>query len=144
MTNDLANLSPHTAAGIDVSPRLAGRIAGWGILAMALVAPFAEVGRTSCRDHKTLAGMGNTPSRVRSVDPVSVRGLSDRDSQKVQLPRPGASPVLPYPSMISLSSQTLNDLPDRIRRGSIRSRWRRLDAGRQALLAAAHLRNPDT
>jgi Domain of unknown function (DUF4386) len=28
--------------GVDVSPRLAGRIAGWGILAMALIAPFAE------------------------------------------------------------------------------------------------------
>jgi hypothetical protein len=42
MGNDLANLSPRTAVGVDVSPRLAGRIAGWGILAMALIAPFAE------------------------------------------------------------------------------------------------------
>jgi hypothetical protein len=42
MRTDLANRSPRTAAGIDVSPRLAGRIAGWGILAMALIAPFAE------------------------------------------------------------------------------------------------------
>jgi hypothetical protein len=42
MRNDLADLSPRTAVGIDVSPRLAGRIAGWGILAMALIAPFAE------------------------------------------------------------------------------------------------------
>lgn len=42
MRNDRATLSPRSAAGIDVSPRLAGRIAGWGILAMALIAPFAE------------------------------------------------------------------------------------------------------
>ena len=34
--------SPHTGSGIDVSPRLAGRIAGSGILAMAVIAPFAE------------------------------------------------------------------------------------------------------
>ncbi|MEV6493015.1 DUF4386 domain-containing protein [Actinoplanes sp. NPDC051633] len=38
----VSHQSPHTASGIDVSPRLAGRIAGWGILAMALIAPFAE------------------------------------------------------------------------------------------------------
>src|SRR5687767_5992247 len=42
MSNDRANLSPRTAAGMDVAPRLAGRVAGWGILAMALLAPFAE------------------------------------------------------------------------------------------------------
>jgi hypothetical protein len=54
--------------------------------------------------------------------------------------------VLSYPSTISLSSRTLNDLADRIRqhRNQQRSRWRRLDAGRQALLALAHLRNGDT
>jgi Helix-turn-helix of DDE superfamily endonuclease len=40
----------------------------------------------------------------------------------------------------------LNHLADRIRshRTQRRSRWRRLDAGRQALLALAHLRNGDT
>jgi hypothetical protein len=45
-----------------------------------------------------------------------------------------------------LSSRTLNHLADRIRshRNQRRSRWRRLDAGRQALLALAHLRNGDT
>ena len=42
MRTDRATLAPRTAAGIDVSPRVAGRIAGWGILAMALIAPFAE------------------------------------------------------------------------------------------------------
>jgi hypothetical protein len=54
--------------------------------------------------------------------------------------------VLSYPSTISLSSRTLNHLADRIRnhRNQRRSRWRRLDAGRQALLALAHLRNGDT
>jgi hypothetical protein len=45
-----------------------------------------------------------------------------------------------------LSSRTLNHLADRIRshRNQRRSRWRRLDAGGQALLALAHLRNGDT
>ncbi|MEV0609445.1 transposase family protein [Polymorphospora rubra] len=54
--------------------------------------------------------------------------------------------MLSYPSTISLSSRTLNHLADRIRshRNQRRSRWRRLDAGRQALLALAHLRNGDT
>ena len=54
--------------------------------------------------------------------------------------------MLSYPSTIALSSRTLNDLADRIRshRSQRRSRWRRLDAGRQALLALAHLRNGDT
>jgi hypothetical protein len=54
--------------------------------------------------------------------------------------------VLSYPSTITLSSRTLNYLADRIRshRNQRRSRWRRLDAGRQALLALAHLRNGDT
>lgn len=54
--------------------------------------------------------------------------------------------MLSYPSTISVSSRTLNDLADRIRqhRNQQRSRWRRLDAGRQALLALAHLRNGDT
>ena len=42
MRNNLAHLSSRTAAGIDISPRLAGRIAGWGILAMVLIAPFAQ------------------------------------------------------------------------------------------------------
>lgn len=54
--------------------------------------------------------------------------------------------MLSYPSTISLSSRTLNHLADRIRshRNQRRSRWRRLNAGRQALLALAHLRNGDT
>lgn len=42
MKNNPAHLSPRTSSGIDISPRLAGRIAGWGILAMVLIAPFAE------------------------------------------------------------------------------------------------------
>ncbi|MEU7617697.1 transposase family protein [Micromonospora rifamycinica] len=54
--------------------------------------------------------------------------------------------MLSYPSTISLSSRTLNHLAVRLRghRNQRRSRWRRLDAGRQALLALAHLRNGDT
>jgi len=45
-----------------------------------------------------------------------------------------------------LSSRTLNHLADRIRthRQQRQSRWRRLNPGRQALLALAHLRNGDT
>ncbi|MBM0230481.1 transposase [Micromonospora sp. STR1_7] len=54
--------------------------------------------------------------------------------------------MLSYPATIPLSSRTLNHLADRIRghRKQRRSRWRRLDPGRQALLALAHLRNGDT
>lgn len=54
--------------------------------------------------------------------------------------------MLSYPSTIPLSSRTLNHLAERIRahRARHRSRWRRLDPGRQALLALAHLRNGET
>ncbi|MFD6756578.1 transposase family protein [Micromonospora gifhornensis] len=54
--------------------------------------------------------------------------------------------MLSYPSTIALSNRTLNYLADRIRshRNQRRSRWRRLNPGRQALLALAHLRNGDT
>ncbi len=54
--------------------------------------------------------------------------------------------MLSYPAAIPLSSRTLNHLADLIRahRNQRRSRWRRLDPGRQALLALAHLRNGDT
>ena len=54
--------------------------------------------------------------------------------------------MLSYPSTISLSSSALNHLADRIRShgNQRRSRWRRLGAGRQALLALAHLRNGET
>ena len=54
--------------------------------------------------------------------------------------------MLSYPATIPLSSRTLNDLADHIRahRRQRRSRWRRLEPGRQALLALAHLRNGDT
>ncbi|WP_344612584.1 transposase family protein [Dactylosporangium salmoneum] len=54
--------------------------------------------------------------------------------------------MLSYPATIPLSSRTLNHLASRIRRhrNQQRSRWRRLDPGRQALLALAHLRNGDT
>jgi hypothetical protein len=54
--------------------------------------------------------------------------------------------VLSYPAAIPLSTRTLNHLADLIRRhrDQRRSRWRRLDPGRQALLALAHLRNGDT
>ena len=54
--------------------------------------------------------------------------------------------MLSYPGPIALSSRTLNHLADRIRghRQQRGSRWRRLNLGRQALLALAHLRNGDT
>jgi hypothetical protein len=54
--------------------------------------------------------------------------------------------VLSYPASIPLSTRSLNHLAGLIRahRNQRRSRWRRLDPGRQALLALAHLRNGDT
>lgn len=54
--------------------------------------------------------------------------------------------MLSYPSTIPLSSRTLSHLAERIRahRDQHRSRWRRLDPDRQALLALAYLRNGDT
>ncbi|SCF24395.1 Helix-turn-helix of DDE superfamily endonuclease [Micromonospora matsumotoense] len=54
--------------------------------------------------------------------------------------------MLSYPATIPLSSRTLHHLADRIRahRQQRRSRWRRLNPGRQALLVLAHLRNGDT
>jgi dienelactone hydrolase len=54
--------------------------------------------------------------------------------------------MLSYPSSISLSTRTLTHLAQLIRthRQARRSRWRRLDPARQALLALAHLRNGDT
>jgi len=54
--------------------------------------------------------------------------------------------VLSYPAAIPLSTRSLNHLAAliRSRRQHRRSRWRRLDPGRQALLALAHLRNGDT
>jgi hypothetical protein len=43
MTSTIANVPPRAAVrSIGVSPRTAARIAGWGILAMALIAPFSE------------------------------------------------------------------------------------------------------
>lgn len=54
--------------------------------------------------------------------------------------------MLVYPSGIDLSSSTLRFLARHLRqrRREIGSRWRRLPAGRQALLALAHLRCGDT
>jgi hypothetical protein len=54
--------------------------------------------------------------------------------------------MLSYSATIPLSTRALNHLADRIRghRKQRRSRWRRLEPGRQALLALAHLRNGDT
>jgi hypothetical protein len=54
--------------------------------------------------------------------------------------------MLSYPSAITLSTRILTHLADLIRahRQARRSRWRRLDPGRQALLVLAHLRNGDT
>jgi hypothetical protein len=54
--------------------------------------------------------------------------------------------VLVYPSSIDLSSRTLRFLTGQlaVRRREIGTRWRRLSAARQALLALAHLRCGDT
>lgn len=54
--------------------------------------------------------------------------------------------MLSYPSAISLSTRSLNHLTTLLgsHRRTLRSRWRRLDPARQALLALAHLRNGDT
>jgi hypothetical protein len=54
--------------------------------------------------------------------------------------------LLTYVASIPLSTRTLVYLSDllRARRNEVGSRWRRLDAGRQALLVLAHLRNGDT
>lgn len=54
--------------------------------------------------------------------------------------------MLPYPSTVVLSTRTLNYLADLIRahRSALRSRWRRLNPGQQALLVCAHLRHGDT
>ncbi len=61
------------------------------------------------------------------------------------MPQPGAS-LLSYRAAIPLSNRTLARLADliRARRAERRCRWRRLSAGRQALLVLAHLRNGDT
>jgi len=50
--------------------------------------------------------------------------------------------VLSHPATIPLSSRTLNHLAECLpnHRQQRRSRWRRLDPGRQALLTLAHLR----
>jgi len=54
--------------------------------------------------------------------------------------------LLSYPAAIPLSTRTLTRLAELIRhdRAQRRSRWCRLDCGRQALLVLAHLRNGDT
>lgn len=54
--------------------------------------------------------------------------------------------VLVYPSSIDLSSRSLQHLTEQlaVRRREVGTRWRRLPAGRQALLALAHLRCGDT
>ncbi|MHB6904562.1 transposase family protein [Streptomyces sp. DB-54] len=54
--------------------------------------------------------------------------------------------MLAYPSSIDLSSRTLRFLTGQlaVRRLEIGTRWRRLSAARQALLALAHLRCGDT
>src|SRR5215210_6550760 len=51
-----------------------------------------------------------------------------------------------YPSGMSVSNRALQLLAGalRCRRGELRTRWRRLDAGRQALLVLAHLRKGET
>jgi transposase-like protein len=54
--------------------------------------------------------------------------------------------VLSYPSGMTMSSRALNLLADLLRghRSARGTRWRKLPAGRQALLVVAHLRKNDT
>ena len=68
-------------------------------------------------------------------------GVTTKIDRKYRKPR-----VLVYPSAIDLSSSRPRYLTRHLsaRRGRIGSRWRRLLAGRQALLALAHLRCGDT
>jgi hypothetical protein len=51
--------------------------------------------------------------------------------------------MLPYPSGVDVSSSALRFLAARLRdhRRALGTRWRRLNAGRQAPLTLAHLRN---
>ena len=66
------------------------------------------------------------------------------DRQTGRLPK--GLRMLSYPASIPLSTRSLVWLAEQIRahRVAIRSRWRRLDPGRQALLVLAHLRCGDT
>jgi hypothetical protein len=54
--------------------------------------------------------------------------------------------VLSYPSGMTVSNRALIMLADLLRahRTQLRTRWRRLDAGQQALLTVAHLRKGET
>lgn len=54
--------------------------------------------------------------------------------------------MLSYPSAMTVSTQTLTLLTNALRRHrrELRSRWRRLEAGQQALLVLAHLRKGET
>jgi hypothetical protein len=51
-----------------------------------------------------------------------------------------------YPGTLAVSTAHLNRVADLLRqhRNRIKSPWRRLSCGRQALLVLAHLRNGDT
>jgi hypothetical protein len=51
-----------------------------------------------------------------------------------------------YPAGMTVSNRALNMLADalRHRRRTIGTRWRRLEAGQQALLVVAHLRKGET
>ncbi len=54
--------------------------------------------------------------------------------------------MLSYPSGMTVSNRALIMLADALRqnRAALKTRWRRLDPGRQALLVVAHLRNGET
>ena len=54
--------------------------------------------------------------------------------------------MLSYPSAMTVSNRALIMLADALRRHrtQLRTRWRRLDAGHQALLVVAHLRKGET
>jgi hypothetical protein len=94
--------------------------------------------------HRDGAGHGLAAREVgagRGASEAPGKTAIDQD----QMPQPGAS-LLSYPASIPLSNRSLTELADLIRqrRNQQRSRWRRLDPGRQALLVLAHLRNGDS
>jgi hypothetical protein len=91
--------------------------------------------------HRDCAGHGRAGCWCRHRRRLPVR----QQSTKMSCPdRERRCAVLPCRD--SVVARSLNHLAGLIRshRGQRKSRWRRLDPGRQALLALAHLRNCDT
>lgn len=69
--------------------------------------------------------------------------MSDQEVSLQEIPLHQRLRVLVYPSAVDVSSSALRFLSAKLRRHrrELGTRWRRLSAGRRALLALAHLRN---